>query len=307
MSAQKITETITNLKKALARWERNDTYDHPDEPVAKPTNRGIKLHQGSEYVRARALAPAYGRRFFRKRARLAGYERDVHEYNPPVYDSDGNEIELDDERRVAAALADDTMTFNDVRLEALLCPLRHPSELECHPSMAEPYRSRVLQQMIFSIDERLQRERAVLQKAKRLHRELLGDVPWLPAGFLETDADRELFMPPWMLELRSGNDGNHDGDDDDGRRHGEREQSDEEAGKEEHGHGGAAAGGSRKGSEGRTDGTDGDVATSQEGKARGKTEEAATADETANAMDLDDRTMSRETQLGDTKLKQEPD
>ncbi|KAI5289372.1 hypothetical protein KEM54_003981 [Ascosphaera aggregata] len=196
-----VTDTIVNLKRALCRWEKNDTDNFPDEHIAKRTNRGNKLAQGSEYIREGAMAPNHGRQYFRKRARHAGYERDIQEFNVPIYDSEGDEIE-DDDKRAEIGLGDDS-TFRDIRFEALLCPLRHPSELESHPSMSEPYRSRFLKQMIYSIDQRLQRERMVLHKAKRLHREFVGDVPFMPCGFLETSHDRDMFLPKWMTEPRT--------------------------------------------------------------------------------------------------------
>lgn len=68
--------------------------------------------------------------------------------------------------------------------------------------MSEPYRSKVLKHMIRSINERLQRERNVLHKAKRLHREFVGDVPWMPCGFLETPQDRSMFIPEWTTKSK---------------------------------------------------------------------------------------------------------
>ncbi|KAI5305729.1 hypothetical protein KEM56_003495 [Ascosphaera pollenicola] len=197
MAAQEalVTETIVNLKRALGHWER-DVNQFPDEPVAKRSNRGIKLSQGSEYIREGALGPSQGRQYFRKRAKHAGYERDIQEFNAAVYENDEDEVGNNDETRADNALNED-VPFEDIRFESLLCPLRHPSELEHHPSMSEPYRSKALKHMIRSIDERLQRERTVLHKAKRLHREFVGDVPWMPCGFLETPQDYSMFIPRW--------------------------------------------------------------------------------------------------------------
>ncbi|KAI5310175.1 hypothetical protein KEM55_000865 [Ascosphaera atra] len=182
----------------VTRVVEQDLENFPDDPITKPTNRGNKLAVGSQYVREGALGGSHGPQYFRKRVKHAGYERDVLDYNPPVYDSEGDEVEDDVDEAGADTIVENP--FADIHLETLLCPLRHPSELETHPSMSEPYRSKVLHQMVNTIIERLKRERSVLFKAKRLHRELLGDTPWMPCGFLETINDRNIFLPGWVQE-----------------------------------------------------------------------------------------------------------
>lgn len=82
--------------------------------------------------------------------------------------------------------------------------------------MSEPYRSRLLKDMVAAIDEQLRQERNTLFKAKRLLRELLGDAPWMPCGFLQSEADRNIFYPRWGNKredekpVANGNPGNVD-------------------------------------------------------------------------------------------------
>jgi hypothetical protein len=77
----------------------------------------------------------------------------------------------------------------------LLCPLKHPSELPNHPSMSQPYTSQALEQMTQAVDFKLRQERALLWRARNLHRQFLGDGGWVPCGATETPDDRWIFDP----------------------------------------------------------------------------------------------------------------
>lgn len=85
----------------------------------------------------------------------------------------------------------------------ILAPLKHPSELATHPSMSHPYTSKTLQRMVENANAKLRQEQEMLHKAKRLHRELLGDAPWMPCGFLETMDDRNIFDPNYGFSSHS--------------------------------------------------------------------------------------------------------
>ena len=82
-----------------------------------------------------------------------------------------------------------------------LCPLKHPSELPTHPSLSHAYTSNALSNMTKAIEAKLRQERALLWRARNLHRLFLGDSSWMPCGIVETPEDR------WIFEPRLGNPG----------------------------------------------------------------------------------------------------
>jgi len=49
--------------------------------------------------------------------------------------------------------------------------------------------------MTRAVEEKLRQERALLWRARNLHREFLGDLGWIPCGLLETPDDRYIFEP----------------------------------------------------------------------------------------------------------------
>ena len=49
--------------------------------------------------------------------------------------------------------------------------------------------------MAQAIEAKLRQERVLLWRARNLHRQFLGDEPWMPCGAVETDQDRRIFEP----------------------------------------------------------------------------------------------------------------
>lgn len=142
--------------------------------------------------------------------------------NPIRYDSEGEELDEEDEDSEADAAAAEENPFSGIALEsefqcshrntarsandafaALLCPLKHPSELPTHPSLSQPYTSRSLEQMTAAVEEKLRSERALLWRARNLHRQFLGDGGWMPCGVFETPEDRLIFEPRIMDDNQS--------------------------------------------------------------------------------------------------------
>ncbi|EDN04118.1 hypothetical protein I7I51_08748 [Histoplasma capsulatum] len=201
VQAAMIADTITAMKRALERQRLGAMG--VDDPITQPTNRGNKLRINAEYVHEGALGFTDGVAFYRKRINHAGYTRDIVERNPPKYDSEGDELDEEDAEEHADPEMADENPFGDIHLEELLAPLKHPSELATHPSMSHPYTSKTLQMMVDNANAKLRQEQDVLHKAKRLHRELLGDAPWMPCGFLETMDDRNIFDPNYGFNSRS--------------------------------------------------------------------------------------------------------
>ncbi|KAL1957870.1 hypothetical protein VTO42DRAFT_5435 [Malbranchea cinnamomea] len=188
--AAMIDDTIIALKRAILR--KNPEAGR-DDPISQPTNRGNKLRANSQYVREGTLGVMNGREFYRKRTEHAGYTRDILEYNPPRYDSEGDELDFDDSDATADADAAEENPYSEVLIQEVLGPLKHPSELEHHPSMKYAYTSGALKQMVQSVDERLRRELHSLWQAKTLHRQLLGDAAWIPCGLVETGDEDDIF------------------------------------------------------------------------------------------------------------------
>ena len=145
------------------------------------------------------------------------------------YDSEGDELDEDDEDSEADAAVAEENPFSEIALERefldhsfdefcvqfmvtdccalvcpdLLCPLKHPSEIPTHPSMAPAYTSKALQNMTQAIETKLRQERALLWRAKNLYREFLGDSSWIPCGTVETAEDRWIFEPKMDMEASS--------------------------------------------------------------------------------------------------------
>ncbi|CAI7596462.1 unnamed protein product [Penicillium manginii] len=194
-----IADTIIGMKRALRR-ERDGLFfsrldSGPDDPITQPTNRGNKMHANAKFVSEGAMGYINAEEFYKEKIDHAGYTRYILHRNPIRYDSEGDELEEEDEDSEADAAAAEENPFSGIALETLLCPLKHPSELPSHPSMSQPYTSEALEQMTLAVEEKLRQERALLWRARNLHRQFLGDGGWIPCGIVETGEDRYIFEP----------------------------------------------------------------------------------------------------------------
>ncbi|EAW22962.1 RXT2 domain-containing protein [Aspergillus fischeri NRRL 181] len=201
-----IADTIIGMKRAL---RRETEYSGPDEPITQPTNRGNKLRANAKYVREGALGYIHPEQLYKQKIEHAGYTRYILQRNPVRYDSEGDELDEDDEDSEADAAAAEENPFSEIALENLLCPLKHPSELPTHPSLSHAYTSKALRNMTQAVEAKLRQERALLWRARNLHRQFLGDGSWMPCGMFETAEDRFLFEPWTSYAMRGSPSGEH--------------------------------------------------------------------------------------------------
>ncbi|KAL4759588.1 RXT2 domain-containing protein [Aspergillus foveolatus] len=187
-----IADTIVGMKRALRN--END-FSGPDDPITQPTNRGNKLRGNARFVKEGAMSYIHAEGLYKKKIEHAGYTRYILHHNPVRYDSEGDELDDDDEDSEADAAVAEENPFSEIALEHFLCPLKHPSELPSHPSLSHAYTSKALSHMTQAIEAKLRQERALLWRARNLHRQLLGDGSWAPCGLFETPEDRLIFEP----------------------------------------------------------------------------------------------------------------
>ncbi|KAJ6088298.1 hypothetical protein N7486_009559 [Penicillium sp. IBT 16267x] len=199
-----IADTIIGMKRALRR-ERDDSG--PDDPIMQPTNRGNKMKANAKYVREGAMGYINAEEFYREKVEHAGYTRHILRRNPVRYDSEGDELDEEDEDSEADTAAAEENPFSGIALETLLCPLKHPSELPTHPSLSQAYTSQALEQMAGAVEEKLRQEKALLWRARNLHRQFLGDSGWMPCGAVETPEDRYIFESRTEDEIPHGSTG----------------------------------------------------------------------------------------------------
>ncbi|CBF87619.1 hypothetical protein AN1375.2 [Aspergillus nidulans FGSC A4] len=187
-----IADTIVGMKRALRN--END-FSGPDDPITQPTNRGNKLRGNARFVKEGAMGYIHAEGLYKQKIEHAGYTRYILHHNPVRYDSEGDELDDDDEDSEADAAVAEENPFSEIALEHFLCPLKHPSELPSHPSLSHAYTSKALSHMTQAIEAKLRQERALLWRARNLHRQLLGDGSWAPCGIFETPEDRLIFEP----------------------------------------------------------------------------------------------------------------
>ncbi|KAL2815423.1 RXT2-like protein [Aspergillus cavernicola] len=190
--AAMIADTIVGMKRAL---RNEDSYSGPDDPITEPTNRGHKLRANARYVKEGAMGYVHSEGLYKQKIEHAGYTRYILQQNPVRYDSEGDELDDDDDDSEADAAAAEENPFSEIALEHFLCPLKHPSELESHPSLSQPYTSKALSHMTQAIETKLRQERALLWRARNLHRQFLGDGTWAPCGLFEASEDKWIFEP----------------------------------------------------------------------------------------------------------------
>ncbi|KAJ0424531.1 RXT2-like protein [Aspergillus carlsbadensis] len=187
-----IADTIVGMKRALRN--END-YSGPDDPITQPTNRGNKLRSNARFVKEGAMGYVHSEALYKQKIEHAGYTRYILQQNPVRYDSEGDELDEDDEDSEADAAVAEENPFSEIALEHFLCPLKHPSELPTHPSLSHAYTSKALSNMTQAIEAKLRQERALLWRARNLHRQFLGDGSWAPCGVFESPEDRWIFEP----------------------------------------------------------------------------------------------------------------
>ncbi|RAH82053.1 hypothetical protein BO86DRAFT_361774 [Aspergillus japonicus CBS 114.51] len=187
-----ILDTILGMKRAL---HKENDYSGPDDPITQPTNRGNKLRANAKFVREGALGYIHPEDLYKQKIEHGGFTRYILQRNPVRYDSEGDELDDDDEDSEADAAAAEENPFSEIALENFMCPLKHPSELPTHPSMSHAYTSKALLHMTQAIEAKLRQERALLWRARNLHRQFLGDSSWMACGMVETSADRWIFEP----------------------------------------------------------------------------------------------------------------
>ncbi|KAI9367706.1 RXT2-like protein [Aspergillus egyptiacus] len=187
-----IADTIVGMKRALRNENDNSG---PDDQITEPTNRGHKLRANAKYVKEGSMGYVHAEGLYKQKIEHAGYTRYILQPNPVRYDSEGDELDDDDEDSEADAAAAEENPFSEIALEHFLCPLKHPSELASHPSLSHPYTSKALLHMTRAIEAKLRQERALLWRARNLHRQFLGDGSWAPCGIFESPEDRWIFEP----------------------------------------------------------------------------------------------------------------
>ncbi|KAL3459940.1 RXT2-like protein [Aspergillus heterothallicus] len=187
-----IADTIVGMKRAL----RNENeYSGPDDPIIQPTNRGNKLRSNARFVKEGAMGYVNAGALYKEEIEHAGYTRYILQHNPARYDSEGDELDEDDEDSEADAAVAEENPFSEIALQHFLCPLKHPSELPTHPSLSHAYTSKALSNMTQATEAKLRQERALLWRARNLHRQFLGDGHWAPCGLFEAPKDRWIFEP----------------------------------------------------------------------------------------------------------------
>ncbi|OCT51998.1 hypothetical protein CLCR_08363 [Cladophialophora carrionii] len=186
-----IAETIAALKRALRREKEAPT----DQAISAATNRGHKLARGAVYVHAGALPYARGPEGHKQKIEHAGYTRYILQRNPIRINEEGDELEDDESDAEADADAEEENPYAGVRLEELLCPLKHPSELATHPTLSLPFLDPALPDMVKSTEDKLRQERVNLWRAKNLSRQFMGDESWIPLESTEGADDWDLFEP----------------------------------------------------------------------------------------------------------------
>ncbi|KIW67572.1 hypothetical protein PV04_06812 [Phialophora macrospora] len=186
-----IAETIAALKRALRREKEAPT----DQPISAATNRGHKLARGAVYVHAGALPYVHGPEGHKQRIEHAGYTRYILQRNPIRTNEDGDELEDDESDAEADADAEAENPYAGIRLEELLCPLKHPSELATHPTLSLPFLDPALPDMVISTEDKLRQERVNLWRAKNLSRQFMGDESWIPLESTEGVDDWDMFEP----------------------------------------------------------------------------------------------------------------
>ncbi|KEF52717.1 uncharacterized protein A1O9_11134 [Exophiala aquamarina CBS 119918] len=194
-----IAETIAALKRAIRREKEAPT----EQPMHGATNRGNKLRYGANYVHTGALPYPHGAEGYKQKIEHAGYTRYILDRNPRRYNEYGDELNDSESDTEADEDANDENPYSGIRIEELLAPLKHPSDLANHPTLSLPFLDSALPDMLRSTEDKLRQERANLWRAKNQNRQFIGDESWIPSHVTEGVDDWDLFEPKPRLPALS--------------------------------------------------------------------------------------------------------
>ncbi|CAF9930489.1 MAG: hypothetical protein GOMPHAMPRED_005672 [Gomphillus americanus] len=119
----------------------------------------------------------------------AGYVRNIIHTNPRRNDADGLELASSDEDSEADFNAADQNPYANVDTLEQLMPLTRPYDLEHHPALSLPYKSRVVDEMAAATGTMLHEERRKLAELKNLMTTFRGDYKWISCGDIATNSD----------------------------------------------------------------------------------------------------------------------
>ncbi|KAL1836083.1 hypothetical protein VTJ49DRAFT_5606 [Mycothermus thermophilus] len=200
---QAIMETVLALRRTLKR----SAYAYcilcadsdSDSSIDQTTNRGNKLKKRARFVHQGRLASADGPVAYKEMAEHAGYQRAIIYRNPPLVDEDGYDLDSEDEEdeqvQEAMAAAMESNPYSSVHIEQLLAPLTSVTDLPSHPTLARPFTSTALTELVQQAMTLMHKENKALWKAKPLLTKLIGDNTWAPCGLMAApdDQDARLF------------------------------------------------------------------------------------------------------------------
>ncbi|KAK5055111.1 hypothetical protein LTR84_012859 [Exophiala bonariae] len=194
-----IAETIAGLKRAIRREKEAPT----NQPIHGATNRGNKLRYGANNVHSGALPYPHSIEGYKQKIEHAGYTRYILDRNPRRYNEYGDELGDSESDTEADEDAQDENPYSGIRIEELLGPLKHPSELATHPTLSLPFLDPALPEMVRTTEDKLRQERANLWRAKNQNRHFIGDESWIPSQVTEGLDDWDLFEPKPRLPALS--------------------------------------------------------------------------------------------------------
>ncbi len=187
-------EEIVRLKYALRR--RPDDSDSDESSIGNAvTNRGNKLKRKAKDVYEGKL----GRSLYEtEQVEYANKRRLVIHRHKPAHESEMEEMEE------AAGDASDDDPYAKVKIEDILAPLAHPSDLLTHPGYSVPYSRHVLRELCaLSLDATNLEQRHLVAMNKLLARlmgddtaHLLNKVPPLAPTDQESLRSEALHRPP---------------------------------------------------------------------------------------------------------------
>ncbi|KNG48626.1 cyclin b1 interacting protein 1 [Stemphylium lycopersici] len=118
-----------------------------------------------------------------RRIEHAGYHRSILQRNPPRYDPDGDEVEVDDEYEEEDDVEPvEENPYGNIQLESLLAPLTSAADLPNHPALSVAFTSRHLTDLANEAGALSRKEQVTNARAKNLFVKLQGDSTFAPAA-----------------------------------------------------------------------------------------------------------------------------